>query len=73
MIATVNKGKLLLSLVYLTEKTQSICGVLPDFLLLFFTLLGYKTISLRQDKLSLPVTVGEYDMACKIAQHVVTA
>lgn len=30
-------------------------------------------MSLRPDKLSLSVTVGEYDMACKIALHVVTA
>lgn len=73
MIATVSKGVLLLSLVYLTEKIQSICGVFLDFWPLFFTLLGYKTISSRQDKLSLLVTVGEYDMACKIAHHVVTA
>lgn len=73
MIATVSKGVLLLSLVYLTEKIQSICGVFLDFWPLFFTLLGYKTISSRQDKLSLLVTVGEYDMACKIAHHAVTA
>jgi len=46
--------------------------VLTDLLLLFFTLLGDKTVSLRPDKLSFSVTVHEYDMPCKIAQHVVT-
>lgn len=78
MITPDNKWVLLLSPVYLTgkekkKKKEFICGVLPDLLLLFFTLLGDKKISLRLDKLSLPVTMGEYDMACKIAHHVVTA
>lgn len=39
----------------------------------FFPLLADETTSLRPDKLSLPITVGEYDIACKIAHHIVTA
>lgn len=67
MITTVNKWVLHLFSVYVIGKKEYICGVLADLLLLFFK------ISLKPDKLSLPVTVGEYDMACKIAHHVVTA
>lgn len=55
----------------------SIASVLPDHsggdVCYFSTLLVDKTIALRLDKLSLPVTQGQCDMACKIAHHVVAA
>lgn len=73
MIAAFDKRVLPLSSVYIVRGKEFISGVLPDLFLLFFILLGDQKISLRPDKLSLPVTVGEYDMAYKTAYHVVTA